>query len=111
MGKRLDDFGTAGETMEVAQDQDRRAVGAGQRVDGTDGGQRITTGRVDFTVLAGDLQTLLDVPDGEPPIFVTAHLGDFRDGVVVLVGLDPEAGETCRNIFVKLLREGHERLR
>ena len=66
--------------MEVLQHQDRRAIRRGERVDGPDRRQRITTGGVGFG-LAGDVQPGLDVPGGQLPLFVAAELGDFREGV------------------------------
>ena len=69
--------------------------------------------RVSFRVFIGVeiacfillVQSLGDVPRCQPPAFVAAELGDFGQGVFVLVRLDPEAGETGADVFGKLLRE------
>ena len=37
--------------------------------------------------------------------FVAAHLGDLGQGVVVLVGLDPQAGETGGDVLREMLFE------
>ncbi len=38
------------------------------------------------------------------PVFVTAKLGDFGEGVFVFVGLNPEGGETGGDVFAKVGR-------
>ena len=40
-----------------------------------------------------------NVPDAQPPILVAAHLGDFGDGIVMLVRLDPKARETRGDVL------------
>ena len=77
------------------------AVGRRQGVDRADGCQRVVAtgvGRLPIG-LAGDLQAPFDVEDGQPPVLLAAHLGDLAEGVVMLVGLDPQAGETGGNVF------------
>ena len=99
MGQRLRDLGAAEKAVEVPQDQQRRPVRRGQCVDRADGVQRITAAGVGLAALAGDLQALGDVPGGQPPLVLAAQLGEFQQGVIVFVGLDPEAGKAGRDVF------------
>jgi hypothetical protein len=93
-GKGLNDFGAVGESVKILQNQNGRTVVARQRVDGPDGCQRVTSEPIGVTVLAGDLQSLLNVPSGKPPLFIATKLGDFGKSIFVFVGLDPKPGET-----------------
>jgi len=51
---------------------------------------------------SGDLQTLGDIPGCQSPIFVAAELGDFGQGVLVFVGLNPKGCE--RKIYSKHMK-------
>ena len=101
LGQGLDDLGRLQEAVEVDQHQERRAVGRRQGVEGPDGGQRIVAAGVGGLAvgLAGQMQAAFDVPDGEPPLVVAAHLGDLGQGIVVLVRLDPQAGEAGGDVL------------
>ena len=83
------------------------AIGRAQGIERTDGRQRIVGARIDAgaVVLAVQLQALVDIPDDQPPVLVAAHLGDFGQGVVVLVGLDPQAGKAGGDVFGQTSRE------
>ena len=91
----LDDLDVVQEPVEVAQDEQRRAVGVGQRPERADGGQRV--GGIDGTCRnpcpGRQRQAAVDVPGGQGPALLAAEAGDLGDRVVVLEGLDPEAGE------------------
>ena len=105
----LDDLGGAEEAVEVAEHQDGGAVGRGQGGQRADRGQRVGgagdgAGPVG---LAGDGQAAVDVPGGQGPALVAAEAGDLGDGVVVLVGADPEAGEAGADVLGQALGERH----
>ena len=101
LGQRLDDLCRLQETVEVDEHQDGRAIGRSQSVDRPDGGQRIAATGIGSLAVGrvGELQAALDIPNGQPPLLVAAHLGDLGQSIVMLVGLDPQAGETCGNVF------------
>ena len=84
--------------MEVLQYQNRRAVRRRQCVDGSNRGQRIIAAGI-LLGLAGNAQPGLDVPGGQAPLLVVAELGDFSEGVLMFVGLDPDACKTCSHVF------------
>jgi hypothetical protein len=105
-------YPSCSESLEVDQDQDGRTVGRRQGFNGADGSQRIIAagiGRLPIG-LAGDLQTPLDVEDGQPPLLLAAHLGDLGQGVVVLRTLNPDAGEGGGDVLGQALREKHVRV-
>ena len=58
--------------------------------------------------LAWDLQAPFDVPNAKPPVLLTAHLGDFGQGVIVFVRLNPKAGKTGGNVLGQTLRKWHD---
>ena len=60
-------------------------------------------------VLAGNLQAGGNVPDGQPPVLVAAELGDLGQGIVVLVALNPEPGETGGDVLHKSMGKCHNR--
>ena len=107
LGQGLHDLGTGEEAVEVGQNQHRRTVGAGQGTDGADRGQRVAAPGVGGVVLARDLQSLLDVPGRQPPVLLAAELGDFVEGIFVLVTFDPQAGEAGRDVLGQTLRKLH----
>ena len=107
LGQGLDDLRRIQEAMEVGQHENRRAILRRQGVDRADGGQRIAAAGIGGVVLAGNLQAGGDVPDGQPPVLVAAELGNLGQGIVMLVGLNPEAGETGGNVFGQTLSECH----
>ena len=91
----LDDLDVVQELVEVAEHEDRRAVGirhgpqrpdGRQRVAGADGGARVGAPAV-------QVQAAVDVPGGQVPALLAAEAGDLGDRVVVLERLDPQAGE------------------
>ena len=84
--------------MKVLQDQNGRSVRRRQCVDGSNRSQRIVTAGVRLR-LAGNAQPGLDVPGCQLPLLVVAKLGDFGEGVLVFVGLDPDACKTCSHVF------------
>ena len=56
----------------------------------------------------GILQAPFDVPNAKPPVLLTAHLGDFGQGVIVFVRLNPKAGKTGGNVLGQTLRKWHD---
>ena len=94
--------------LEVDQHEDGGALGSGQGVERADRGQRISAAGVRLPVdLTGDLQAPGNVPDGQPPILLAAHAGNLGQGVVVLVRLDPKAGESGGDVLHQALRKCH----
>ena len=93
----------------LTQHQQRRAVGRGQGVQRPDGGQRV--GGVGEAAglgrLAGQAQAPVDVPGGQGPAVGAAEAGDLGQGVLVLEGLDPEAGEAGADVLREALGERH----
>ena len=107
-GQSLDDLRALQEAVEVDQHQQRGTVRRAQRIQRTNGGQRIVGARVDAgIILAVDRQAAVDVPDDQPPVLGAAHLGDFGQGVFVLVGLNPQAGETGGDVLRQVLGKLH----
>jgi hypothetical protein len=43
--------------------------------------------------LVGDLQSALDIPDGQPPVLLAAHLGNLSQGIIMFCTLQPNARE------------------
>jgi hypothetical protein len=96
----------------IAEHQQGGAVGRGQRVQAAEGGQRVGgpgDGAGAFA-LAGDGQAAVDVPGGQGPALAAAEGGDLGDGVVGLVGADPQAGEAGADVLGEALGERHEGL-
>ena len=94
--------------MEVDQHQQRGAVRRAERIERPNGRQRVVGARVDAgVVLTVNRQAAVDVPDDQPPVLVAAHLGDFGQGVFVLVGLNPQAGETGGDVLRQVLGKLH----
>ena len=54
-----------------------------------------------------EAQTPIDVPGGQRPAVAAAKLGDLVDGLVVLVGLDPDAREGGTDVLRQALAERH----
>ena len=79
-------------TVEINQHQQGRAIRRRQGIDRADGHQRIIAARIGrlITALTGNLQPAVDIPGCQTPILGAAHLGDLRQGVFMLVRLDPQ---------------------
>ena len=82
-----DDLRRRQEAMEVRENEQCRAVRRGQGVERPDGSQRVrSTGVGSLPVaLPGKLQAGAYVPGGQPPVLLAAHLGDFAEGIIMLV--------------------------
>ena len=107
LGQGLDDLRRIQKAMEVGQHENRRAILRRQGIDRADSGQRIAAAGVGGCVLAGNLQAGGNIPDGQPPVLVAAELGNFGQGIVVLVRLNPKAGKTGGNVFRQTLSKCH----
>ena len=84
--------------MIVLQHENRRSVGRGQCVDRANRRQRIIAASI-LLCLTRYVQTGFNVPGCQLPLLVVAELGDFSEGILVFVGLDPNACKTCSRVF------------
>jgi hypothetical protein len=50
-------------------------------------------------------QALLDVPGHQPPLLISAQSCNLREGILMLVTLDPDAGEASLHKFEQPLRK------
>ena len=105
----LDDLGGVQEPVEVPEHEDGRAVGRGQGAQREDRGQGVgrLKGRGGLGGLAGQGEAAVDVPGGQRPVLLAAEAGDLGDRVVVLEGLDVDAGERGAHEFLQALGERH----
>ncbi len=108
-GQSLDNFGRLQEPMEVLQHQDGRAIGRGRIGQHADRRQRISRRGIAAFRLATVLQTAIDIPRQQAPVFISAQLGDFDQSIAMLVALDPDAGETGADVLRQTLGERHKR--
>ena len=87
--ERLGYLGHAEVAVEVAEHEQGRAVGRGQRGQGADGGDRV--GGAGLGGPAGQVEAAVDVPAGEGPALGEHSPSDLLDGVVVLAADDVDA--------------------
>ena len=107
----LDDLGRSQEPVEVAEHQDRGALGRGHRPQRSDRRQRVGGAGDDASGFgpAGEGQAAVDVPGGQRPALVAAEAGDLGDRVVVLVRAHIEAAEGGADVLRQTLGERHGR--
>ena len=93
--------------MEIDQNQDGRTVGRRQGVDRRMAASgSLPPASADWPLAwPGICKPRSMSQDGQPPVLLAAHLGDFGQGVVVLVGFDPQAGKTGGNEFRQSARK------
>jgi hypothetical protein len=85
--------------VEIDQDQNRRAFGLCERLQRSNGRDRIG----DFGAgLARNRQSLCQVPGRQLPGLLAAELADFRQRVFVLMGLNPQARKTGLNELLQV---------
>jgi len=107
VGQSLDNFGRRSEAMEILENQQGRAFGAGQGVDRLDGSERVGPTGIGRLFASGNLQALSHVPSGQLPALIAGNLGDLTQSGGMLTALYPQPRETGRNVFDKLVRERH----
>jgi len=80
----LDEFDAAHESMQVLEQQDRRAGALGDLRHGPDDSERVLCLRDagNRDLLDGELHARIAVPDTQSPVFTPAQVGDFPGGLV-----------------------------
>ncbi len=106
VGEGLYDLGRADEPMEVRENEYGRAlvVAGRQGRNGLDRRDGITRG---LDRLPANLKAAVDVPDSQGPFMLGAQTADLGQSVLVLVRLDPQAGECGSDVFVEGRGEFH----
>jgi hypothetical protein len=105
----LDDLDRAQEAVKVAEHQEGGAIRRDQGVERPEGRQGVGGPGRDAGSggVAGDGQAVVDVPGGQGPALAAAEAGDLGEGVVGLVGADPEASEAGADVLRQTLGERH----